>query len=69
MSGSAYVEVYRDRTGAYRWRLVGANHEIVATGEGHARASNAKRAFYVAQRICGDGVFVFTDKATARRKR
>lgn len=42
---TARASVYRDQAGEYRWRLAGANGEIVATGEGHTRAADARRAY------------------------
>jgi uncharacterized protein YegP (UPF0339 family) len=35
---------YRDPAGEYRWRLKGANGEIVGQGEGHPRLADAVRA-------------------------
>jgi uncharacterized protein YegP (UPF0339 family) len=35
---------YRDTAGEYRWRLKGANGEIVGQGEGHPRLADAVRA-------------------------
>ncbi len=37
-------EVYRDKSGQHRWRLVAANGRIVAIGEAHTRKSDAIRA-------------------------
>ena len=39
------LEVYRDRSKQYRWRLRARNGRIVATGESHPRKRDAKRAF------------------------
>ncbi|MCR4324927.1 MAG: DUF1508 domain-containing protein [Candidatus Curtissbacteria bacterium] len=39
-------EVFRDRAGYYRWRLVAANGEIVATGEGYDSKQGAARSAY-----------------------
>lgn len=44
----AKFQVYESRDGQYRWRLVAANGEIVATSEGYVSRSNAKRS---AQRV------------------
>jgi uncharacterized protein YegP (UPF0339 family) len=42
-------DVYEDRAGQYRWRLVASNGRIVAdSGEGYTNAANAREA---AQRI------------------
>lgn len=39
------IEVYRDRSGEWRWRLIHENGEILADGgEGYAQRSNARRA-------------------------
>jgi uncharacterized protein YegP (UPF0339 family) len=35
---------YQDNAGEYRWRLKGANGEIIAQGEGHTRLSDAVRS-------------------------
>lgn len=37
-----YFEVFVDPTGQYRWRLRGANHEIVAHGEAYRNKSDLK---------------------------
>jgi uncharacterized protein YegP (UPF0339 family) len=39
------VEFYVDEAGEHRWRLKGANGEIVAVGEGHTTADDARDAF------------------------
>lgn len=41
---SARFEVWQDASGEWRWRLVGANGETVAVGEGHSRERDAWRA-------------------------
>jgi len=41
---SATFEVYEDRSGKYRWRLVHANGNIIAdSGEGYATKQKAKQ--------------------------
>ena len=35
---------YRDNAGEWRWRLRGANNEIICQGEGHARFADALRS-------------------------
>ena len=41
----ARFEVYEDRAGEFRWRLVAGNDQIVATsGEGYATKAGAMRA-------------------------
>lgn len=40
-------EVYPDAAGKYRWRLVTANHWIIAdSGQGYSRSRDAVRAVY-----------------------
>ena len=41
---SVRFEVYADVAGAWRWRLIGKNGEIVAQGESHTRRNDAVRA-------------------------
>ena len=38
------IEYYEDAAGEWRWRLKGANGEIVCTGEGHRDKHDAQRA-------------------------
>ena len=38
------IEYYEDAAGEWRWRLKGANGEIVCTGEGHRDKHDAERA-------------------------
>lgn len=38
------IVLYRDRQGAWRFRVVAGNGEIIATGEGYTRKWSAKRA-------------------------
>lgn len=38
------VVIYPDRAGEYRWRLVGGNGEIEASGESHSTAEHAEEA-------------------------
>ena len=38
-------EVYRDKAGEYRWRLLSSNRQVVAdSGEGYTRREDAHRA-------------------------
>ena len=38
-------EVYRDKAGEYRWRLLASNRQVVAdSGEGYTRREDAHRA-------------------------
>lgn len=40
-------EVYKDRAGAYRWRLVASNGRIVAdSAESYTRKTDANRAWH-----------------------
>lgn len=41
---SDVVELYRDASKGWRWRLVSANGKILSSGESHRRKWNAKRA-------------------------
>ena len=50
---SAHVEFYQEESnegeeGQWRWRVKAGNGEIVATGEGHTRKEDARRAFETA---------------------
>lgn len=38
------VEKYEDSSGEWRWRLVAANGEIIATGESYVSESSVNRA-------------------------
>ena len=40
----AKLEFYENEAGEWRWRAKAKNGEIVATGEAHTRARDAKRA-------------------------
>ncbi len=46
-------EVYRDRTGGYRWRLRAGNGEVLAVSEGHVTKDAALRSISVARRTLG----------------
>ena len=37
----AAIEVFPDAAGQWRWRLVAANHEIVAASEGYTTKAHA----------------------------
>lgn len=45
------VDIYEDEAGEHRWRVVAANGETVAQGEGHRDRHDAERAFDTAARI------------------
>lgn len=46
-------ELYRDRAGAFRWRLKAANGEMLALSEGHDTKEAALRSIDVARRTLG----------------
>ena len=35
-------EIYKDKRGEYRWRLLAANNEVIATGEGYTSKDGCK---------------------------
>lgn len=47
-------EIYRDEAGEYRFRVLGANGEKVAGGEGHPTPSGAERSLAALRRILRD---------------
>lgn len=44
------LQLYRDRTGGHRWRLVAPNGQTMATGEAHPERSKARRAWRAIER-------------------
>lgn len=40
----AYIRVYQDAEGEFRWSAIARNGEIVAQGESHTRKGDAARA-------------------------
>jgi len=48
---TATFEVYESKDGLYRFRLKGANGEIVASSEGYSSRENAKRGAETVKRI------------------
>lgn len=43
--GRPHFELYKDRSGEFRWRFIASNGRIVAdSGEGYSSKGNAKRA-------------------------
>lgn len=48
------VEVYQDAKGEWRFRVKGANGEIVAVSEGYTRKDDAKRGYYTMRSIVRD---------------
>lgn len=51
------ARVYKDDTGQYRWRLRGANGEIVASSESYTRRHDALRGLGDARRAFRDAVY------------
>jgi uncharacterized protein YegP (UPF0339 family) len=47
---AARFEVYEDKGGAFRWRLIAANGEPVASSQGYASKSGAKAGAEAAKR-------------------
>jgi uncharacterized protein YegP (UPF0339 family) len=39
---AAKFELYKDKKGEFRWRLIASNGETIATGEGYKSKSGAK---------------------------
>jgi len=37
-------QIFKDRVGEYRWRLIARNGQIVAASEGYATKYNARRS-------------------------
>ena len=35
-------EIYKDKRGEFRWRLLAPNNEVIATGEGYASKDGCK---------------------------
>lgn len=56
MDGKAEVEFYVDDAGEHRWRVKGANGEIVIPPEGHASEADAVRAFVRATGLALDAL-------------
>lgn len=56
---SPKIQIYEDRAGEYRWRLVGGNGEKQAAGEGHSTREHAREAVASTARnfafVCGFG--------------
>lgn len=54
-AGTPHFEVYEDRAGEWRWRLIASNGRIVAdSGEGYSTESGARRAIENVQSDAGD---------------
>ena len=54
-------EVYKDKSGKYRWRLKAGNGEIVATGEAYESLAGAKKGTEAVQRAADGATVVETD--------
>lgn len=54
-------EIYSDVEKEWRWRLVGKNGEIVATGEGYTRKEDAARGARTTRRLVKDAEIVFVE--------
>lgn len=52
MSRREKFEIYRDKAGEWRWRLIARNGKIVAdSGEGYKRSGGAKRGIKAFTRL------------------
>jgi len=51
-------QIYRDVAGEFRWRLVAANGEIVATSEGYTTKYNATRSAQLVKELARIAVIV-----------
>lgn len=60
------VELYKDRKGEHRFRLVAANGEKVLPNESHPTKSQAKRAWRTVQRLAKQNPEIVT---VSRRRR
>ncbi len=36
-------EIYKDKKGEYRWKLLAGNNQIIATGEGYSSKDGCKK--------------------------
>jgi uncharacterized protein YegP (UPF0339 family) len=53
-AGTPYFEVYKDKGGEWRWRMIASNGRIVAdSGEGYSSKSGARRAIENVQSDAG----------------
>lgn len=51
------VEVFKDKKGEYRWRLISSKRIIACSGEGYTKKAGAKQGFKaVVRAITGDDV-------------
>jgi uncharacterized protein len=51
-------ELFKDRAGQYRWRLVARNGEIVATSEAYVSKSNAERSAQLVKALASSAQIV-----------
>lgn len=54
MTPDPNAEVYEDDEGMWRWRLQGANGEIIAIGEAYTRKADAQRGLQTALEAAAD---------------
>ena len=59
----AYYEVFRDKEGQHRWRLVADNHEIVAASEPYPTRAHALRGASDAAKVSRDADVEVRDEA------
>ena len=59
---SGTFEVYKDKRGQHRWRLKGANGEIMCSGQAHTRKSDAIRASDDVRRVAPTATLVEVDE-------
>lgn len=52
----AYFQVYQDRAGQYRWRLIAKNGEIVAVSEAYTTLYSAKRSVQYVKALAASAV-------------
>lgn len=52
-----HIAIYRSPNG-WRWRLVGGNGEVIASGEGYSTKSNARRGARTMQRAAMEAELV-----------
>lgn len=57
----ARFEIYQDAAGAWRFRLVGRNGEIVATGEAYSSKAHAERGVDTVRRLAATAEVVFVE--------
>lgn len=55
------IEIFRDTSGEWRWRLKARNGEIVASGEGYKTKAGAMRGAAAMQRAAASAMVVALD--------